>query len=206
MSDVWAPPDESLASQPIPGGPAPKHVRTHPLAIASLVCGILWCCGLTSIAAVVLGLIAVGAIRKNPDAFTGVGLAQWGVALGALGVVGMAGMWGFFGYRYSEVKPVCAEAIRAVASGNEQAMQAVLAKDLLESEEGPAQLANLREKLLIPLGPLQELTTGWGIHIQSDVTSVEFDGVFQNDNADVTCGLRSVADGYRVIQLTIKTE
>ena len=85
-------------------------------------------------------------------------------------------------------------------------MQAVLAKDLLESEEGPAQLANLREKLLIPLGPLQELTTGWGIHIQSDVTSVEFDGVFQNDNADVTCGLRSVADGYRVIQLTIKTE
>lgn len=134
------------------------------------------------------------------------GLAQWGVALGALGVVGMVGMWGFFGYRYSEVKPVCAEAIRAIASGNEQAMRGVVAKELLESEEGPAQLVTLRQTVLLPLGPLQELTTGWGIQVTGDVTTAEFAGLFQNGAADVTCGLRSVPDGYRVLRLSIKSE
>ena len=78
-------------------------VRAHPLGILSVVFGVVcllagciapvpilgWCIalpisGLTAIAAVTLGSLAIWQIRANPPAYTGKGMAVAGVAMGAI--------------------------------------------------------------------------------------------------------------------------
>jgi hypothetical protein len=67
-----------------------------PLAIVSLVCGILsWvfglCCGFfglpLAIAAVITGIIAMNRIKANPDTYTGHGVALAGTIVGGVGIV-----------------------------------------------------------------------------------------------------------------------
>jgi hypothetical protein len=75
--------------------PGPGQPRFHPLAIASLVLGILsvpgCCCWFAStpisVAGLVLGLVALGKIRSSPQAWQGYGLAVAGVVLSSVGVV-----------------------------------------------------------------------------------------------------------------------
>ena len=78
----------------LPGGgmalfapPAPVSVRTNPLAVAALVCGVaeFFTLGLTALPAVVLGHMARGQIRRTGDA--GSGLAMTGLILGWLAIV-----------------------------------------------------------------------------------------------------------------------
>ncbi len=72
------------------GGP-----RVHPLAIASLVAGILsmlscCCCGIGlafGIGAIVCGIIAKGAVTSNPQMYKGSGLAISGIVCGVLGML-----------------------------------------------------------------------------------------------------------------------
>jgi uncharacterized protein DUF4190 len=63
---------------------------TNGLAIASFVCGIFWVWGIGSIAALILGYLALRQIRREPLRLRGRGLAVAGVTLGWLGVVGLA--------------------------------------------------------------------------------------------------------------------
>jgi Domain of unknown function (DUF4190) len=63
---------------------------TAGLAIASLVCGIFWGLGVGSIAAVILGYLALRQIRRNPLRVSGRGMAIVGIALGWLGIFGAA--------------------------------------------------------------------------------------------------------------------
>lgn len=85
------PPGQSF---PPPGMPASGQPNKN-LAIASLVIGIvslplIFACGLgalTGIGAVVLGIIALSAARKQPGADTGRGLAIGGIVTGALALV-----------------------------------------------------------------------------------------------------------------------
>ena len=65
-----------------PGGPKPG---TNGLAIASLVTGILGCCGPLAIAAIVLGIVARGQIKQSGQ--QGEGLAIAGIICGALWLV-----------------------------------------------------------------------------------------------------------------------
>ena len=58
------------------------------LAIASLVCGIFWFAGLGSIAAVVLGHLALRQIRREPLRLRGRRMAIAGVVLGWIGIAG----------------------------------------------------------------------------------------------------------------------
>lgn len=67
-------------------GPKP----TSGLAITSLVCGLLWFCGLGSVMAVIFGHIALGQTRRGERA--GGGLAIAGLVLGYLGLLGIVGM------------------------------------------------------------------------------------------------------------------
>lgn len=69
-----------------PYGPTGTGRGTNGLAVASLVSGILWLCGVGSIAAVVLGHIALSQIKRTGAA--GRGLAIAGLVLGYLGVAG----------------------------------------------------------------------------------------------------------------------
>jgi hypothetical protein len=74
-------------------GQAPVARRTNPLAIAALVCGIAGFCAAppAAIAAIILGHISLGQIRRDGD--EGYGLAKAGLILGyvalALGVLGL---------------------------------------------------------------------------------------------------------------------
>jgi len=57
---------------------------TEPLAIVSLVAGILCCVPLGSTTALVTGFMALGRIDANPQGRTGKGLAIAGIALGGV--------------------------------------------------------------------------------------------------------------------------
>jgi uncharacterized membrane protein len=67
----------------------------HPLAITSLILGIVsvpsCCClfatPLLSIAGVVLGIVSMGKIRENPQAWKGREMAIAGIALSSVGIL-----------------------------------------------------------------------------------------------------------------------
>jgi hypothetical protein len=67
--------------------------RTSGLAVASLVCSLIFCCPITTILAPVLGLAAIVSIGNNPMR-RGKGLALAGIILGIIFTVGQA--WGYF--------------------------------------------------------------------------------------------------------------
>jgi hypothetical protein len=62
--------------------------RVNPLAIASLVCGILWICWIGSLLAVVLGHLSLRQIRRRQDG--GRGLAIAGLVFGYVGLLALA--------------------------------------------------------------------------------------------------------------------
>ena len=69
-------------------GAAGLQPANNSYATASLVCGLLFClCGLTSILAIVFGLIARDQIKKSGGAQTGDGMATAGIILGAAGIL-----------------------------------------------------------------------------------------------------------------------
>src|ERR1700680_4167002 len=62
--------------------------RTHPLAIVSLVLGVVWCAGIGSLFAVIFGVQARRSIRQSGGKETGDRLAIAGLVLGIAGIVG----------------------------------------------------------------------------------------------------------------------
>ncbi len=75
-----------------------RYLQTSPLAIASLVCGILTvpgtciggcCCSPVAIAAITCGIIAITQINNPRYEQQGMGLAIAGLVLGTIGVIGM---------------------------------------------------------------------------------------------------------------------
>ncbi len=70
-------------------GGIPARPRNNALAIASLVLGIIWICGLGSLLALILGIVALSQIKKSGA--SGRGLAIGGIVLGVLGILATAG-------------------------------------------------------------------------------------------------------------------
>jgi Domain of unknown function (DUF4190) len=73
-----------------PGGPQYAYVpvrRTNGLAIASLVCSIVWLGGVGSLLAIIFGFIARSQIKRADDHQQGKGLALAGIIVGFLGIV-----------------------------------------------------------------------------------------------------------------------
>lgn len=66
----------------------PVTRTTNAKAVASLALSILWVMGLTSIAAIILGVLAKRELRDHGDQQTGDGLATAGIVIGAIGVLG----------------------------------------------------------------------------------------------------------------------
>jgi hypothetical protein len=60
--------------------------RTSGLAVASLVLGILWICGLGSLLATIFGAVALSQISRSRGTIGGKGLAIAGLVLGILGL------------------------------------------------------------------------------------------------------------------------
>jgi hypothetical protein len=76
-----------------PGGMMQGGPKVNPLAIVSLICGILsmpscFCCFASplALAAVITGVIGLQQIRGNPQAWTGAGMAIAGIVCGGIGV------------------------------------------------------------------------------------------------------------------------
>jgi hypothetical protein len=93
---IWlaAPPPTASPAQPPPPAygyaPQPAYFvqapQTNSLAIASLVLGIVWICGLGSLLAVIFGHIALDQISKSAGTQSGRGLAIAGLILGYVGL------------------------------------------------------------------------------------------------------------------------
>lgn len=62
----------------------PLAPKTSGLAIASLVCGILFCVPCLSVLAIVLGILALSGIAKSNGTVVGGGFAKAGIALGVI--------------------------------------------------------------------------------------------------------------------------
>ncbi len=89
-SDGWE--RQDAPRQPAPPAqvpPAYAVAQTNGLAIAALVCGIVWMGGLGSIHARVLGYTARNQIDASGGREGGRGLAVAGIVLGWVGVAGM---------------------------------------------------------------------------------------------------------------------
>jgi len=84
---AWGPPQGPAPGQwaPPPPGP-PGQGATNGLAIAALVCGILWGFGVLSLLAVAFGIVALRQISQRGGG--GRGLAIAGTVLGGLGIFG----------------------------------------------------------------------------------------------------------------------
>jgi hypothetical protein len=70
----------SYATTPRPTG--------NGFAIASLVLGIIWVCGLGSLLAIIFGVIALRQAKRGPISGAAKGMAAAGIVLGSFGVVG----------------------------------------------------------------------------------------------------------------------
>jgi uncharacterized membrane protein len=78
-----------------PGSPMMAGPTFHPLAITSLILGILsvpsCCClfatPLLSLAGVVLGIVGIAKIRENPQAWKGHEMCVAGIVLSSVGIV-----------------------------------------------------------------------------------------------------------------------
>jgi len=82
-----------------------SYARTNGMAVASLVCGILFCGVVTAILAVIFGNIALGKIDDSNGAEKGRGLAIAGIVLGWVGIgLLLAGpAFAFLGYGISNL-------------------------------------------------------------------------------------------------------
>ncbi len=76
-----------------PGYPAcgyPPMAGTNGLAVASLVCSLLWVFGLGGVLAIVFGFVARSQIKRSGDSQRGRGLALAGIIIGVAGVMATA--------------------------------------------------------------------------------------------------------------------
>ena len=83
------PPFGQPPSYPYPVPANPPVRSTNGFAVASLVLGILWIYGITSILALIFGLVARGQIARSRGWQTGDGLAIAGIVLGLVGIAGI---------------------------------------------------------------------------------------------------------------------
>jgi hypothetical protein len=84
-------PQQQVAWQTAPGAGA--TAPTSGLAIAALVLSLVWLGGLGSVAAIVLGLIALSQIKNSNGQQGGRGIAIAGVVIGALGAIATAAIF-----------------------------------------------------------------------------------------------------------------
>jgi type II secretory pathway pseudopilin PulG len=76
-------PPGAVTEKPVTvGSQAPVAPKTSGLAIASLVLGIVWAYGITSILAIIFGFVARKQIRESGGRLTGAGFALAGIILG----------------------------------------------------------------------------------------------------------------------------
>ncbi|MCE7893716.1 MAG: DUF4190 domain-containing protein [Sorangiineae bacterium PRO1] len=81
----------AMTIDPTTGLPKGEKPPASTAAVLALVCGILMCLGpLTGIPAIIAGIIARGAVKKDPDNVGGGGLAIAGIILGVLNLLGWA--------------------------------------------------------------------------------------------------------------------
>jgi hypothetical protein len=64
----------------------PRQRRTNGLAVAALVLGIVWLYGLGSVLAIIFGGVAMNQCTRDPDGYSGKGMAVAGLVLGILGL------------------------------------------------------------------------------------------------------------------------
>jgi hypothetical protein len=70
--------------------------RTSPIAFAGLVLGLLWLCGVGSLAAIVVSVVALRQVARSKGALTGKSLAIAGLVLGVIGLTISAAVLSLF--------------------------------------------------------------------------------------------------------------
>lgn len=90
----YPPFDPAYGYAPGAGGPQYGYVpvqKTNGMAVASLVCSLVWLAGVGSILAIIFGFVARGQIKRSEGSVQGNGLAIAGIIIGFVGLVSVAG-------------------------------------------------------------------------------------------------------------------
>ena len=129
--------------------------RTGKLAIASLVCGLVFCCPITSLLAPVLGIAHFVAAAGKPWV-RGAGLAIGGILLGLV----MSGGWVFLGWStyklFEQAMRLPKEALAAL-SANDVAEFRARWSGLAEGSVGDAQIVAFRQDLEARYGTFESM-------------------------------------------------
>jgi len=101
FADLAAPPPIQR-TPPILPATAPQPLKNSPMAVAGFVCSLLglMCCGaLFSVLGLVFSIVGLSEIKRNPQQFTGSGLAIAGIVLSILKllIIALIIVFGFWG-------------------------------------------------------------------------------------------------------------
>ena len=125
---------------PMPGYPQPGQSRSNGWAITSLVCGIIGCFLVTSLAAIVFGAVGIRKANKEPQA-GGKGMAIAGISLAVVWLLVFAlfggGIWALISGT-SEQREIARSFVKAISAGDVTTAQKYVTSDL-----SPVELASL---------------------------------------------------------------
>jgi Domain of unknown function (DUF4190) len=85
--DTTTPPRPDLLRPTAAGAHGFSSTETNTLAVFPFFVSLLWLFGLGSLAAIVLGLVARGQIRRTGGRQPGAGLAMTGIVIGSIGLI-----------------------------------------------------------------------------------------------------------------------
>jgi len=142
------------------------EVKTSGLAIASLVCSLLFFCPITTLLGPLLGIIAIPVISSNPRR-KGMGLAVAGILIGIILTAG----WGFGGYKAYQFGY---QFVEVVMEGPQDALTAGSNGDLITfkaSFYGPGATATDEEAQAF----LDTLNTRYGSFVSSQLDEKELE-------------------------------
>jgi hypothetical protein len=132
------------------GYPPPAAPRSNPLAIVSLVCGIIGCFVITAVAGLITGVIAFAIGGRSG----GRGMAIAGIILSALWLAGIVG-GGYFGYQKlvvfvgEQAKPPTMAFVNDLADGDTKSAS-------IQSSMTQGELEKLSDQIK-PLGKLKDI-------------------------------------------------
>jgi hypothetical protein len=168
------------------------------------VVSLLLCCtGINGLVSIPLGLVSMRRIKRQPEVYTGRGLAIAGVVMGIVCILMTLVFWAFMIHRYYSVKPVAEKATFHIQQEEIEKAKCYFVRGLREDPEFDKELSQV-QRYLSRHGKLVKLKTGYGMQVNPGVTTVQFKGVFESGTARLSCVFVKEEGEWRLIGYNVR--
>ncbi len=197
----WAPP---------PGGgggaagggwtpPPARGTKTSGLAIASLICGFLGCCGgFTAVLGVIFGVVALIAIGRRDD-LTGTGLAIGGIITSIITMGIVAACFAFVSSGYRNTKEVCSEVIEDITNGDYASARDRFVPAYSNNPTAFAEMQRI-DRAVEGYGEFEGLENDWDFDSTNGQFTYRFIANFANDEIPVSCVSEKFSSGWKLVR------